>query len=94
MIRVPEGVGWKQLNLTQLNKDQIKLVNLSMSSDAVWSVDNAGAVWMRLGPLTPPSGDVVPVWIPVDGGATPRGSETINSKIFFTRYANNGWVEV
>jgi hypothetical protein len=40
---------------------------------------------MRLGSLMPPTGDCVPVWIPVDGGATPRGSETINSKIFFTR---------
>ena len=85
MWRKPEGVTWKQLNLAQLSKDEVRLVNLSLSSDAVWAVDATGAVWMRLGPLTPPTGDCVPVWIPVDGGATPRGSETIESKIFFTR---------
>lgn len=78
---------WKQLNLTQLSKDNVRLVHLSVGSDAVWAADAAGAVWMRIGPLTPPTDDSsVPVWIPVDGGATPRGSETINSKIFFTRY--------
>ena len=86
MWRQPEGVTWKSLDLTQLSKDDVKLVNLSIGSDAVWAVDAAGAVWMRLGALTPPTGDCVPVWIPVDGGATPRGSETINSKIFFTKY--------
>ncbi len=52
----------KPLNLAQLTKDNVRLVNLSVGSDAVWAVDAAGAVWMRLGPLTPPTDDCVPVW--------------------------------
>ena len=40
MNRLPEGANWKQLNLAQLAKDNVKLVNLSLSSDAVWAVDD------------------------------------------------------
>ncbi len=39
MNRLPEGANWKQLNLAQLTKDNVKLVDLSLSSDAVWAVD-------------------------------------------------------
>jgi hypothetical protein len=47
MWRQPEGVTWKPLDLTQLTKDDVRLVHLSLSSDAVWAVDAAGAVWDR-----------------------------------------------
>ena len=40
MNRLPEGANWKQLNLAQLTKDDVKLVDLSLSSDAVWAVDD------------------------------------------------------
>jgi hypothetical protein len=39
MNKLPEGANWKQLNLAQLTKDNVKLVDLSLSSDAVWAVD-------------------------------------------------------
>jgi len=40
MNRLPEGANWKQLYMAQLSKDNVKLVDLSLSSDAVWAVDD------------------------------------------------------
>lgn len=72
MDRVLEGNGWKELNLDQLASSGVSLSHISLSSDAAWAVDTKGAVWLRLGPVGPPGDESLPVWIPVDGGVTPR----------------------
>jgi len=71
MNRTLEGSGWKELNLDQLRSSNVTLSNISISSDSAWGVDTRGAVWLRLGPVNS-SNESLPVWIPVDGGITPR----------------------
>ena len=41
-------------------------MSLSLGTDCVWAVDDAGGVHLRLGSLSPPSDHGLPVWVPVD----------------------------